>query len=158
MATKDWLLNPISTKPWTKNLRQATLNIQRMVPPLDPVLTDGWKVRNPSGSSLEESPKTITASRMSMEEGGMNVPTGSMSNTVIKEQQQSSKLILLFPEDGKQKDPDKSMEMMASYPVDGKLGSKVKDGKKLKSFQQDGKFKFNKKGRLKEREQIEISK
>ena len=86
----------------------------------------------------------------------MNVPTGSMSNTVIKEQQQSSKLILLFPEDGKQKDPDKSMEMMASYPVDGKLGSKVKDGKKLKSFQQDGKFKFNKKGKLKEREQIEI--
>ena len=41
---------------------------------------------NPSGSSLEESPKTITASRMSMEEGGINenVPTGSMSNTVIK--------------------------------------------------------------------------
>ena len=81
----------------------------QLVPPPDPVLTDGWKVRNPSGSSLEESPKTITASRMSMEEGGMNVPTGSMSNTVIKEQQQSSKLILFFPEDGKQKDPDKSM-------------------------------------------------
>ena len=32
LATKDWLLTPISTKPWTRNLRQATLNIQRMTP------------------------------------------------------------------------------------------------------------------------------
>ena len=57
LATKDWLLTPISTKPWTMNLRQATLNIQRMtpcqtagksiqlVPPPDPVHTDGWKVK-----------------------------------------------------------------------------------------------------------------
>ena len=99
LATKDWLLAPISIKPWNVNLRQATLNIQRMtpyqtagksiqvVPPPDPVLTDGWKVKNPTGSSLEESPKTITASRMSMEEGGMIMPTGSMSNTVLEDQQ-----------------------------------------------------------------------
>jgi hypothetical protein len=78
------------------NLHQATLNIQKMtpyqtagkrlqlVPPPDPVLTDGGKVKTPSGSSLEESPKTRNASRMSMEEGGMNMPTGSLSNTVIK--------------------------------------------------------------------------
>ena len=43
--------------------------------------------------------------------------------------------------------------MMASSPVDGRLGSKSKDGKKLKNFQQDGKFKFNKKGKLKARDQ-----
>jgi hypothetical protein len=111
LATKDWLLTPISNKPWNMYLRQATLNIQRiasgqstgksiqLVPPPDTMLTDGWKVKNPTGRSLEESPKTITGSRMNMEEGGMNVPTGSLSNNMIKEQDQPSKMIL-FPEDG----------------------------------------------------------
>ena len=151
LATKDWLLTPASTKPWTRNLRQATVNIQRMTPcqmagksnqlfpPPDPALTDGWKVVNPARSSLEESPKTITASRMSMEEGGMNVPTGSLSNNIIKEQDQSGKMILC-PEDGEQKDPDKSMKeggknlLMTPSPVDGKLEPEVKEGKKVKIF------------------------
>ena len=30
LATKDWLLQPKISRPWTRNLRQATLNIQRM--------------------------------------------------------------------------------------------------------------------------------
>ena len=72
----------------------------QLVPPPDPVLTDGGKVKTPSGSSLEESPKTINACRTSMEEGGMNMPTGPLSNTVIKEQDHPGKM-KPFPKDGK---------------------------------------------------------
>ena len=75
-AIKDWLLQPTVSKPWTKTLCQTTLNIQRMntfqtagngnqqVPPLDPALTDGGKPEEPVRSIIEESPKTITVSRM----------------------------------------------------------------------------------------------
>ena len=55
-ATKDWLFQPTVGKTWTKNLRQSTMNVQRMSsfqtagnadlptpPPPDQVLTDGWK-------------------------------------------------------------------------------------------------------------------
>ena len=129
LITKDWLLAPIISKPWSVNLRQATLKIQKMtsfqtagesiklVPTPDSVLSAGGNVKTPTRSSLEESPKTIHACRMSMEEGGMNMPTGSLSNTVFKEQ--------------------------------GHPG-------KMKPFPKDGKFKFIKKGELKEKENMEI--
>ena len=129
LITKDWLLAPIISKPWSVNLHQATLKIQKMTsfqtagesiklfPPPDPVLTAGGNVKTPTRSSLEESPKTINACRTSIEEGSMNMPTGSLSNTVFKEQ--------------------------------GHPG-------KMKPFPKDGKFKFNKKGKLKEKEKMEI--
>ena len=37
-AIKDWLLQPTVSKPWTKNLRQATPEH-----PEDEYLPDGWK-------------------------------------------------------------------------------------------------------------------
>jgi hypothetical protein len=59
---------------WFKSRQEQGKDVQN-----DPVSTEGRKVRNPAGSSLEESPMTINASRMGMEEGGMNVLTGSLS-------------------------------------------------------------------------------
>jgi hypothetical protein len=59
---------------WFKSRQEQGKDVQN-----DPVRTEGRKVRNPAGSSLEESPMTINASRMGMEEGGMNVLTGSLS-------------------------------------------------------------------------------
>ena len=59
---------------WFKSRQEQGKDVQD-----DPVSTEGRKVRNPAGSSLEESPMTINASRMGMEEGGMNVLTGSLS-------------------------------------------------------------------------------
>ena len=46
--------------------------------------------------------------------------------------------------------------LMTPSPMDGKLGPEVKVGKKVKIFLKVGSFKFNKKGKFKEREQIEI--
>ena len=89
------------------------------------------------------------------------MPTGSLSNSTIEEHDQSSKMVL-YPEDGKLKDPDKSLKeggmnvLMTPSPMDGKLGPEVKVGKKVKIFLKVGSFKFNKKGKFKEREQIEI--
>ena len=60
---------------------------------IDANLTDGWKMEKAVGGSLEKSPKTVTASRKSMEEGGMNVPSGSMSNIVLKDRQQPENMI-----------------------------------------------------------------
>ena len=60
---------------WFKSRQEQGKDVQN-----DPVRTEGRKVRNPAGSSLEESPMTINASRMGMEEGGMNVLTGSLSS------------------------------------------------------------------------------
>jgi hypothetical protein len=70
--------------------------------------------------------------------------------------------MILFPEDGEQTDPGKSegegcMNVLIDpSSVDGKLGTKMKDGKRMKSFPKGGHFKFNKKGKLKEREHMEI--
>ena len=89
-------------------------NKNQQIPPPDPALTDGWKPEKPVRSSLEESSKTITASRMSKEEGGMNLPTGSMSNIVLMNPLQSSKMIT-FPMDGADEEPNLQ---------DGKLGDK----------------------------------
>ena len=73
------------------NTFQMAGNGNQQVPPLDPALTDGWKPEKPVRSSMEESPK---------EEVGMNMPTGSMSNIVLMNPQQTSKMIP-FPLDEK---------------------------------------------------------
>ena len=90
-------------------------NKNQQIPPPDPALTDGWKPEKPVRSSMEETPKTITASRMSKEEGGMNMPTGSVSNIVLMDPQQSSKMIP-FPMDGTHEEPNMQ---------DGKLGDRI---------------------------------
>ena len=41
--------------------------------------------------------------------------------------------------------------LMTPSPMDGKLGPEVKFGKKVKIFLKVGSFKFNKKGKFKER-------
>ena len=51
---------------------------------------------------------------------------------------------------------DRVRRMLDIYLMDGKLGPEVKVGKKVKIFLKVGSFKFNKKGKFKEREQIEI--
>ena len=55
---------------------------------MDANLTDGWKMEKAVVGNLEQSPKTVTASWKSMEEGCMNVLTGSMSNIVLMDNRQ----------------------------------------------------------------------